>query len=207
MESQFGFRFYVFPVLIGQAAGADDHHVLEIVAFSPEAAEHQPHECVFENQEEIDREIEDQDHATGKIHQAEHEEQGRGHQSGNRDRDEKNPEFPQQAFCPGGIIKAHHGKHNEEHQGISGGKQNRPGIDQRHVAAVVFQIDEPEPGSKNIGEDDQQHVQQDVDTVDEFLILPDHTLSASSLLFLLSFSVFTSRRRASGRSGPFSGGS
>lgn len=182
VKTQFRFCGDIVLVLLGKLSRTDDHHVLEVVAFPAEAAQHQPHEGVFTDQEDQGDNIECQDNATGEVHQAEDEEYGCRDQSGKRDRKEDGPDLPGELPYLGSIVESEQGEQEGEHQGISQGKQQGLLADPGHVAAVSVKEVQPDPGGQDVGKNDQQHIQDDVHPVQKRLVLADQLPVTSFLL-------------------------
>lgn len=179
VETQFGFCLDIVLVLLGEFSGTDDHYMLEVISFSAEAAQHQPHEGVFADQEDQGGDIEGQDNTTGKIHQAENKEYGCRDQGGKGNREEYSSDLPGKSSCSGGIVEAEQGKQEEEHQGIGQSEQQGFLADSRHVAAVSVEKVQPDPGRQDVRKNDQQHIQDNVYPVQKRLVLADQLLVTS----------------------------
>lgn len=117
--------------------------MLQIESFCAETAEHQTHEGVFCCQKKDGCYVEDQDNATGEINQAEDKEECGCNQCGNGYAQDDGSDLPDQFPCTGSVVKAKHGKDEEEHQGISYSQQDRFCADRGHVFAIPVKEIQP----------------------------------------------------------------
>ena len=174
MEAQLLLVFQVGLVLLRQGAGTDDHDMFEVVTLLPEAPEYRAHQQVFSGQEKNGDQVENEEENTGEIHQAEEEQQGGSEQGGDGHADENHPDFPDQPPRPGGIVKAKPGEQEEHDHRVGSRQQDRIPAQDSHVFAAAVQEIEPDPGSQHIGKNHQEHIRQDIDTVQECLVFSDH---------------------------------
>ena len=174
MEAQFRLFLNILFILLRQLPGSDHNHMLQIKAFAPESPEHQPHKRVFADQENKRGQIKDQQDATGEINQTENEQQGGGKQRGNRDCRQDGPNLPDQPAGPRCIVKTQNGKQEGKNQRISDRQQQGFPADCSHVPLGSVQKIQTQPGCQHISQDHQQNIRENIHSVQESLILPDH---------------------------------